>query len=80
MEHSTIGMTPFQALYGRRPPSVRDYIPRSVTLPAVEASLQTRQDMLTTLRNNLKRARQHMMDQANKHRLIFPSMPVHGFY
>lgn len=37
--HSAIGMTPFQALYGRWPPSVHDYIPGSATIPALVESL-----------------------------------------
>ncbi|KAJ1427537.1 Ribonuclease H-like superfamily [Sesbania bispinosa] len=66
--HSAIGMSPFQALYGRPPPKVLDYVPGSSTIKSVDTSLQKRHEIMNTLTDNLKRNKQRMEDQANKNR------------
>ncbi|KAJ1404595.1 Ribonuclease H-like superfamily [Sesbania bispinosa] len=66
--HSEIRMTPFQALYGRPPPAIPDYVPGSSAIDSLDTTLQQRQEVLRTLRENLKPHRQNMQDQTNKHR------------
>ncbi|KAJ1389210.1 Peptidase S10, serine carboxypeptidase, partial [Sesbania bispinosa] len=61
-------MTPFQALYGRSPPGIPDYVPGSSTIGSLDATLQKRTQIMSALRENLKRSRQRMVEQANKHR------------
>ncbi|KAJ1385544.1 Ty3/gypsy retrotransposon protein [Sesbania bispinosa] len=63
-------MSPFQALYGRLSPKIPDYVPGSTTIDLIGTSLQTRDDIMRTLRENLRRTRQRMADQANKHRAV----------
>ncbi|PNX96205.1 Ty3/gypsy retrotransposon protein, partial [Trifolium pratense] len=66
--HSAIQMTPFEALYGRQPPAIIDYVAGSAAITDLDDSLQKRQELLNTLKSNLKRSRQKMEDQANKSR------------
>nr|KYP37502.1 Retrotransposable element Tf2 [Cajanus cajan] len=67
--HSAIGTTPFQALYGRPPPVVRDYILESSTDTAVESLLQDRTTNLRIIKEHMCRTQQRMRDQANKGRI-----------
>lgn len=66
--HSAIGMSPFQALYGRPPPSIIDYSEGSATSDSINASLMQRKEIIKSLRENLKRTRQSMRDRENLHR------------
>ncbi|PNX92586.1 Ty3/gypsy retrotransposon protein, partial [Trifolium pratense] len=66
--HSAIKMSPFEALYGRSPPSVLDYIQGSSSNSDIEQTLAERQKIITMLKENLKRSRQKMEAQANKKR------------
>ncbi|CAM8968817.1 unnamed protein product [Rhodiola kirilowii] len=66
--HSAIRMTPFEAVYGRRPPSLRDYIPGSAAIATVDDTLAKRQQILTDLKANLARAQSRMKNQADQHR------------
>jgi hypothetical protein len=50
-------MSPFQALYGRGPPTVLAYINGSTTVPDLDQTLEERQKILNTLKENLKRSR-----------------------
>ncbi|XP_062093441.1 uncharacterized protein LOC133799440 [Humulus lupulus] len=66
--HSAIGMTPFQAVYGRTPPSIPAYTRGATTIQAVEADLLKQDEILHHLKHNLQRAQQRMQQQANKKR------------
>jgi hypothetical protein len=66
--HSAIKMTPFEALYGRTPPSIPDYVHNTTTIPDLQAALEHRQLVLATLKENLVKSRWKMEAQANKHR------------
>ncbi|KAJ1422010.1 hypothetical protein SESBI_13339 [Sesbania bispinosa] len=61
-------MALFQALYGRLPPTVPDYVHGSSTIGSLDTSLQQRLKIMNALRDNLKRTGQRKEDQANKHR------------
>lgn len=52
--HSAIGITPFEALYGRPPPSFPPYSPGSSKIVSSDSSLTERHQILQTLKFNLK--------------------------
>ncbi|KAE8668032.1 hypothetical protein F3Y22_tig00112349pilonHSYRG00099 [Hibiscus syriacus] len=62
------GMTPFQALYGREPPTIVHYLEESSTNAQVNRDLQERDALLRVLKHNLSQAQGHMKTQADKHR------------
>lgn len=64
-------MAPFQALYGRKPHAIPDFIPGSTDLVTLQESLQLRQEVITLLKRNLKKSRQQMEVQSNKKRRDF---------
>ncbi|KAL4587069.1 hypothetical protein LXL04_011719 [Taraxacum kok-saghyz] len=66
--HSAIEMPPFQALYGRPPPSFPHYTMGSSKVASIDSSLGDHQRLITQLKETLQRTRQRMTDQANKHR------------
>jgi len=54
--HSTLGTTPFQALYGRPPPTVVNYLVGSLVIDEVDQALLSRDELLLQLKNNLQQA------------------------
>nr|KYP65719.1 Transposon Ty3-G Gag-Pol polyprotein [Cajanus cajan] len=65
---SALGMTPFQALYGRAPPAFPDFVSPPTTVVSVASLLQQKKMIMHVVRNNLRHARQRMVAQANKSR------------
>jgi len=57
--HNSTKITPYQALYGRLPPSITAYIPKTARLQVVEEQ---------PLQNNLTMAQERMKKFADKHR------------
>ena len=66
--HSASGMSPFEIVYGRPPPTIHDFLPGEVRAQAVLDNLRSRDEMLAQLRRHLERAQQRMVASANKHR------------
>ncbi|XP_019450597.1 PREDICTED: uncharacterized protein LOC109352871 [Lupinus angustifolius] len=66
--HSTLQVTPFEALYGRPPPTLRDYLPGSTNDTPIRDILQSRTEMLVTLKQHLLHAQQRMKAQADSGR------------
>jgi len=66
--HSAIGMSPFEALYGRPPPTITNYIPGNSDVNSLDTLLVQRHKILKQLRENLLKARNRMVQQANKKR------------
>ena len=66
--HSAIGMSPFKAVYGRPPPSLKQVLPREVRVLTVEEKLRLCDKMLQLLKRNLTLAQQRMKAIADKHR------------
>ncbi|XP_019260182.1 PREDICTED: uncharacterized protein LOC109238210 [Nicotiana attenuata] len=62
------GLTPFQVLYGREPPSVSRYILGTATDDLVEKYMLRRDEVLTVLKENLHRAQIRMKTYADAHR------------
>ena len=61
-------MSPFQALYGRPPPTIVPYQSGSSKVAVVDSLLLDRDALLKTLRDNLTRAQNRMRDVANRKR------------
>jgi hypothetical protein len=66
--HSTLGTTPFQALYGRPPPTVVNYLVGSLVIDEVDQALLSRDELLLQLKNNLQQASNRMKQLADKKR------------
>ena len=61
-------MTPFEAVYGRPPPSVHCYERRSTAVAYVEDTLLARDAILRILKDNLVLAQNRQKVQADRHR------------
>jgi hypothetical protein len=61
-------MTPFEAAYGQKPPSVLSYLPGALKVQVVELTLTTREAILHTLKENLVMAKNGMKQQADQGR------------
>ncbi|CAM8878468.1 unnamed protein product [Rhodiola kirilowii] len=67
-EQSATRLTPFEAVYGQAPITLREYTPGMSAVASVDLLLTQRSQLMTQLRDNLIRARHRMIQQANKHR------------
>ncbi|XP_076899521.1 uncharacterized protein LOC143553403 [Bidens hawaiensis] len=61
-------MTPFQALYGRLPPSIPQLPLAESDSSNLSTALATHQSIVSLIKQTLLKTRQRMADQANKHR------------
>ena len=66
--HTSAGMTPFQAVYGKPAPSFIKYNLSPNDPPEVQQLLMDRDDILQKLKANLEKSQNRMKNQANKHR------------
>lgn len=66
--HSAIKLTPFEVLYGQKPPTHFPYIPHSSLVDTVDRSLQARESTIRLLKHHLLRAQDGMKAQADKNR------------
>lgn len=66
--HSSAGMTPFEAVYGRAPPSITTFSWKESSVAALAQDLQDRDETIRQLKYNLQRAQQVMIKYANRHR------------
>lgn len=66
--HSTIGMSPFKALYGHEPQHWGITADTKSTVPSLQAWLEERQVAQDLIQQHLHRARQCMKTQADKKR------------
>jgi hypothetical protein len=58
--HSSTGKTPFEVVYGRLPPTLLSYIPRTAKVEAVEHALLQRDQLLKEVRFKLQLAQNRM--------------------
>lgn len=63
--HASIGMTPFQALYGRLPPSIPHYQVGSSPVHENDQNLASRDELLRQLKANLHAANNRMKQMAD---------------
>ena len=61
-------MSPFHVVYGREPPSILDYIPKSAKIEVVDKFLLDRQDLLYQLKQNLATTQARMKQAADNNR------------
>ncbi|KAK8916810.1 hypothetical protein KSP39_PZI022605 [Platanthera zijinensis] len=66
--HAPAEMTPFEAMFGRRPPAIVRHYNNNNKLQAVQAHFTDRDKLLTQLRLNLQRAQLRIKTAANKKR------------
>jgi len=66
--HSAIKMAPYQAVYGKAPPTISSYIPKTARLQSVEDALLDRDATLQLLKDNLIHAQNRMKKWADLHR------------
>ena len=66
--HTSIGMTPFKALYGRDPPALTRYNPQASNPVTLQEQLINRDNILQQLKQHLERAQVYMKNQVDKKR------------
>ncbi|KAH9774757.1 hypothetical protein KPL71_006192 [Citrus sinensis] len=66
--HSCLKMTPYQALFGRLPPTIPPYVKSSTSIQALDEILIERDKLLKSLKDNLHQAQHRMAQKANTHR------------
>ncbi|GAU42021.1 hypothetical protein TSUD_90550 [Trifolium subterraneum] len=66
--HVSIGKTPFEVVYGRKPPSIIRFLPFETKVEAVALELNERDEALSQLKIHLKKAQEQMVAYANKKR------------
>lgn len=66
--HSTINMSPFQALYDIAPPSVSMYVPGSTAVHVVDVTLCDCDTFLRTLKSHMSLAQNRMKQHSDQHR------------
>ena len=66
--HSSLGMSPFKAVYGREPPSILDYVPMTATIEGVDKFLLDRHELLQELTTYLTKAQAKMKKSIDGHR------------
>ena len=59
-------MTPFEAVYGQKPPSVLSYLPGASKVQAVDLTLTAREAILCTLKESLVMEQNHMKQQVDQ--------------
>jgi hypothetical protein len=64
--HTPTRMTPFEAIYGQKTPSVLSYLPGVSKVQAVDQMLTVRETILCTLKENLIMAQNHMKQRADQ--------------
>jgi hypothetical protein len=66
--HVSTGFTPFQVVYGRKPPVLVHFLEGETRVEAVAQELRDRDEALRQLKYNLQRAQEQMKYQADKKR------------
>lgn len=64
--HTSINMTPYQALYGKKPPSFNYHQAQHTKNDCINTFLRQRAEMQVLLKNNLTKAQERMTYYANK--------------
>ncbi|KAL6496605.1 hypothetical protein OROGR_029863 [Orobanche gracilis] len=66
--HSSTGVTPFEAIFGRKPALAHTYISGTSNNYTIDSTLSTQHTIFQKIKASLQRAQQRMIHQANKHR------------
>ncbi|GAU45976.1 hypothetical protein TSUD_401160 [Trifolium subterraneum] len=70
--HSATGLSPFQVVFGKPPPSLPQYIQGSSSLEALDSDLVTREEIIQSLQKKLEKAQADMKKYADKRRIPHP--------
>jgi hypothetical protein len=70
--HSSTRMTPFEVVYGKKPPSLPQYLAGTTHLEALDTILTDRENILQLLKNKLLKAHATMKKFADRNRLPHP--------
>jgi hypothetical protein len=65
--HMTTKMTPYEVVYGQRPPTVITYLPGTSKVQSIDTMLQGHTTTLAALKDNLHMAQNSMKQQADQH-------------
>jgi len=68
--HSAIGISPYQATYGKPPPTIVHYLSGSSSVEAVDSLLSSREDLIAYLNRQLTKAQWSMKHFADIHRRV----------
>ena len=66
--HSSLKCTPFQALYGYKPPQVGEFAVDTTLSPAAKLTVAGREQMMQKLKANLEHAQNRMKHFADRNR------------
>ena len=66
--HTSLKLTPFEALYEFPPPTLQNYVLGTTRVDVLDSLLCQREAILATLRSNLAATQERMKVQADKHR------------
>ncbi|GJS76205.1 retrotransposon-related protein [Tanacetum coccineum] len=66
--HTSINTTPFEVVYGQKPPVHLPYLAGESSVEVVDRSMLAREQVLSMLKFHLKRAQDRMVSLANKNR------------
>ena len=66
--HATTGVTPFEVVYGRTPPSIPNYYPGSIVVEAVQKEVEERDALLSKSRSKILKVQAQMKAMADKKR------------
>ncbi len=66
--HAVTKLSPFEALYGYKPPKLLDFVSGTTRVVVVEDLLEHRQQVMGLLQHNLVAAQARMKLQADRHR------------
>jgi hypothetical protein len=61
-------MTPFEAVYGQKPPSVLSYLPGTLKVQAVDQTLTVQEDILCILKEKLVMEHNRLKQQVDQGR------------
>ncbi|PNX96980.1 retrotransposon-related protein, partial [Trifolium pratense] len=70
--HSSTGFTPFEVVYGKKPPSLPQYLTGTTDIEALDTMLTDRENILQILKNKLLKAQETMKRFADKSRIPHP--------
>lgn len=65
--HSAMGMTPFEVTFGKKPPSIQQYLVGALNVEAVDDWLIQRDTIFTSLVKKLNKAQQRMKKLTDRH-------------
>lgn len=66
--HTSSKLTPFEALYGYKPPKILSYSPCTIVVEEVDVTLRFRDYILQLLKHNLSRAQERMKKNVDLNR------------